>query len=48
MRQFLGVDGDSKTWGVLNAIASAMQEAIQEWCAKRLSEDEWATKVAEM
>ena len=38
LRKFLGVDGCNKTWGVLDAITSCRQQAVQDWCAKRLFE----------
>ena len=39
LQQFLGVEGD-KTWGVLDAIKAGRQKATEEWCAKRLFEDD--------
>ena len=48
LRTFLGIDGETKTWGVLDAIASCRTEAIEAWCKKRLLEDDPMASVAEL
>ena len=46
MRKFLGI-GETNTLGVLDAIASCRQQAVDTWCATRLLEDDPLANVAQ-